>query len=118
MRTGSLRQRDRDARVAATDNPGDATKARNNSIKNQSPEVLPSGLSGAATRIRTGDLILTKDVLYQLSHSSMPSRIFPRDADYYNKYFSLCQYVFEIIFWKSFFYYKYFLFGAQGFIIC
>ena len=25
---------------------------------------------GAATRIRTGDLILTKDVLYQLSHSS------------------------------------------------
>ncbi len=27
--------------------------------------------SGAATQIRTGDLILTKDVLYQLSHSSM-----------------------------------------------
>ena len=27
-------------------------------------------LFGAATRIRTGDLILTKDVLYQLSHSS------------------------------------------------
>ena len=26
---------------------------------------------GAATRIRTGDLILTKDVLYQLSHSSV-----------------------------------------------
>ena len=30
------------------------------------------GVSGAATRIRTGDLILTKDVLYQLSHSSIP----------------------------------------------
>ena len=28
---------------------------------------------GAATQIRTGDLILTKDVLYQLSHSSVPS---------------------------------------------
>ncbi len=28
--------------------------------------------SGAATRIRTGDLILTKDALYQLSHSSVP----------------------------------------------
>ena len=26
--------------------------------------------SGATTQIRTGDLILTKDVLYQLSHSS------------------------------------------------
>ncbi len=26
---------------------------------------------GAATQIRTGDLILTKDVLYQLSHSSI-----------------------------------------------
>ncbi len=26
--------------------------------------------AGAATQIRTGDLILTKDVLYQLSHSS------------------------------------------------
>ena len=40
-------------------------------IKNQSPRGLPLGLSGAATRIRTGDLILTKDVLYQLSHSSI-----------------------------------------------
>ena len=28
-------------------------------------------LSGANTRIRTGDLILTKDVLYQLSHISI-----------------------------------------------
>ena len=44
-------------------------------IKNQSPEVVTSGVSGAATRIRTGDLILTKDVLYQLSHSSMSKDI-------------------------------------------
>ena len=74
--------------------------------KKPKPRRVTSGLSGAATRIRTGDLILTKDVLYQLSHSSMPSRIFPRDADYYNKYFSVCQYIFEIIFRISSFYYK------------
>ena len=30
---------------------------------------------GAATRIRTGDLILTKDALYQLSYSSVATRI-------------------------------------------
>ena len=30
---------------------------------------------GAATQIRTGDLILTKDVLYQLSHSSIATGI-------------------------------------------
>ena len=38
--------------------------------------MLPLGLSGAATRIRTGDLILTKDVLYQLSHSSITQGFF------------------------------------------
>ena len=38
--------------------------------------MLPLGLSGAATRIRTGDLILTKDVLYQLSHSSITQGCF------------------------------------------
>ncbi len=44
---------------------------RDFSFKNQSPEAhKTSGVSGAATQIRTGDLILTKDVLYQLSHSS------------------------------------------------
>ena len=32
-------------------------------------------LFGAATQIRTGDLILTKDVLYQLSHSSISTDI-------------------------------------------
>ena len=45
-------------------------------FKNQSPEGVPSGLSGAATQIRTGDLILTKDVLYQLSHSSKSQEYF------------------------------------------
>ena len=30
---------------------------------------------GAATRIRTGDLMLTKHVLYQLSHSSLSSTV-------------------------------------------
>ncbi len=32
-----------------------------------------AGFSGAATRIRTGDLILTKDALYRLSYSSIQS---------------------------------------------
>ena len=68
-----------EARVAAPDNPEPAlcTHPRlQKPIKNQSPEGLPSGLSGAATRIRTGDLILTKDVLYQLSHSSISQEYF------------------------------------------
>ena len=39
-------------------------------LKNQSPEEKSSGLFGAANQIRTDDLILTKDVLYQLSYSS------------------------------------------------
>ena len=34
---------------------------------------------GAATQIRTGDLILTKDVLYQLSHSSVNRKDYSRD---------------------------------------
>ena len=41
------------------------------SHKNQKPSSFDEGFIGAATRIRTGDLILTKDVLYQLSHSSV-----------------------------------------------
>ena len=41
------------------------------SHRNQKPSSFDEGFIGAATRIRTGDLILTKDVLYQLSHSSM-----------------------------------------------
>ncbi len=35
--------------------------------KNPDPEI---GAFGAANQSRTDDLILTKDVLYQLSHSS------------------------------------------------
>ena len=35
------------------------------------PTAFAIGIFGAATQIRTGDLILTKDVLYQLSHSSV-----------------------------------------------
>ena len=40
--------------------------------KQESPETLPipRDLLGAANQIRTGDLVLTKDVLCLLSHSS------------------------------------------------
>ena len=68
-------------------------------IENQSPRGLPLGLSGAATRIRTGDLILTKDVLYQLSHSSIFVP-FHSDAVYYIKKKAVCQYVFPKTFVK------------------
>ena len=44
--------------------------------KNQKPRSFDRGFSGAATQIRTGDLILTKDVLYQLSHSSISQECF------------------------------------------
>jgi hypothetical protein len=38
---------------------------------NEKPRILAdSGLFGADTRIRTGDLILTKDALYRLSYIS------------------------------------------------
>ena len=67
------------------------SRKRENPIKNQSPEANASGLSGAATQIRTGDLILTKDVLYQLSHSSTLSQVFPFSECYYNKKKLLCQ---------------------------
>ena len=39
-------------------------------VEPKKPTPLGVGFFGAATQIRTGDLILTKDVLYQLSHSS------------------------------------------------
>ncbi|MBQ7333404.1 MAG: hypothetical protein IJW38_03545, partial [Clostridia bacterium] len=42
--------------------------AQKAAIKTKAPMLVKApGLSGAATQIRTGDLILTKDVLYQLS---------------------------------------------------
>ena len=39
--------------------------------KKKAALLLQSGNSGAANQSRTDDLILTKDVLYQLSHSSI-----------------------------------------------
>ena len=48
-------------------------KKKRKKFKKSKPEGLDFG---AATRIRTGDLILTKDVLYQLSHSSVPQECF------------------------------------------
>ena len=42
-------------------------------------ENLKEFFSGAANQIRTGDLILTKDVLYHLSHSSIAD-----NKNYYN----------------------------------
>ena len=59
--------------------------------------MLPLGLSGAATRIRTGDLILTKDVLYQLSHSSIPQGVFLVTLDNYSKKKRICQYLLQKI---------------------
>ena len=53
--------------------------------------------SGAATQIRTGDFILTKDVLYQLSHSSTLLQVFPLSECYYIKKILLCQYFFQKI---------------------
>ena len=52
---------------------------------------------GAATQIRTGDLILTKDVLYQLSHSSKSLGLLPVGLVNYIKDFSVCQDVFKNI---------------------
>ena len=46
--------------------------------------------SGAASQNRTDDLILTKDVLYRLSHSSEPNVL------YYSKELPVCQALFRI----------------------
>ena len=37
---------------------------------NKKAPRYPVKLSGAVNQIRTGDLVLTKDVLYRLSHNS------------------------------------------------
>ena len=50
------------------------------------------GIIGAANQNRTDDLILTKDVLYQLSHSSI-SQI---DEHYYIRKLVVCQVFFEL----------------------
>ena len=41
--------------------------------KKKAALLLQSGNSGAANQSRTDDLILTKDVLYQLSYNSVPT---------------------------------------------
>ena len=53
-------------------------RSKNLSIKPQGNRNFDF-LFGAATRIRTGDLVLTKDALYRLSHSSKAlfNRAFP-----------------------------------------
>ena len=61
----------------------ESTDSSSKNKKDEQPEWV-SRLFGAATRIRTGDLILTKDVLYQLSHSSISQNV-SRDALYYIK---------------------------------
>ena len=64
-----------EARVVAPADPVYVKSApfirKRKAYKKPKPRSVTSGSSGAATRIRTGDLILTKDVLYQLSHSSI-----------------------------------------------
>ena len=54
---------------------------------------------GAASQNRTDDLILTKDVLYRLSHSSKPNVL------YYSKELSVCQALFRIFLIFSVFYF-------------
>ena len=48
---------------------------REERFQNKKPPEWVVSCFGAATQIRTGDLILTKDVLYQLSHSSIATGI-------------------------------------------
>ena len=58
MRTGFFAERKSSARIVDSDS------------KTKKAPYWVLFCFGAATQIRTGDLILTKDVLYQLSHSS------------------------------------------------
>ena len=52
---------------------------------NQKPDLI--GRVGAANQIRTDDLILTKDVLYQLSHSSICEIIITKDRWFVKQFF-------------------------------
>ena len=53
-------------------------------------------LFGAANQIRTGDLILTKDVLYHLSHSSILSfSVIIDSVNHYKVKFIFCQVFFK-----------------------
>ena len=67
----------------------DSNFCANIPFKNQSPDEFSSGFSGAAIQIRTGDLVLTKDALYQLSHSSISN------GNYYNRKKRVCQAFFQ-----------------------
>ena len=51
--------------------PGLFVYPKNKGTKKSLEPERSKDFSGAATRIRTGDLILTKDALYQLSYSSI-----------------------------------------------
>ena len=53
-------------------------------LKEKTPRFKPER-SGAASQIRTGDLILTKDALYRLSYSSMDSLNIIIDAMHFVK---------------------------------
>ena len=48
-----------------------ASKTAQNALETTKNQSFLTGFSGADTRIRTGDLILTKDALYLLSYISM-----------------------------------------------
>ena len=65
-------------------------RRRSNGFKTKNAPYWVRFCFGAATRIRTGDLILTKDVLYQLSHSSVLYASVT-DVLYYNKSVGVCQ---------------------------
>lgn len=64
-------------------------------IKKKIPRTLRSSREnpGAAIQIRTGDLILTKDVLYLLSHSSKFNKIYL--LEYYILIICYCQFIFK-----------------------
>ena len=53
-------------------------RSQNAGNKNKSAPAIAKALYGAVNQIRTGDLVLTKDVLYHLSHNSIfiLSRVF------------------------------------------
>ena len=69
--------------------PADTNTKRKDTMK------IVSFLFGAANQIRTGDLILTKDVLYHLSHSST------HNIDYYNGNLNKSQALFYLLLKKT-----------------
>ena len=52
--------------------------------KTKKNDSFESFFPGATNRIRTGDLVITNDVLYRLSHSSIP-------LDYFITIIGFCQ---------------------------